>query len=166
MRGVSDHPPFYLKVMEMRRPQDGFTLIELMIVVAIIGILAIIAAGEFLSYQAKSKQTEAKINLGAIAKMAEAYRAEHDTYVANVADLGWKPVMVTRYRYWYSGSFSSNTPSNTDAGVDYSDPGSAASPSTFTAFAVGNIDNDPGRDVWSFNTERLLRNNINDVSSH
>ena len=48
------------------RSKKGFTLIELMIVVAIIGILAAIAIPNFLKFQAKSKQSEAKTNLGAI----------------------------------------------------------------------------------------------------
>ncbi|MBI3622114.1 MAG: prepilin-type N-terminal cleavage/methylation domain-containing protein, partial [Nitrospirae bacterium] len=61
--------------------KKGFTLIELMIVVAIIGILAAIAIPNFLRFQAKSKQAEAKTNLGAIGTTAESYRAERDFYV-------------------------------------------------------------------------------------
>ena len=49
-----------------KKGKKGFTLIELMIVVAIIGILAAIAIPNFLQFQAKSKQSEAKSNLGAI----------------------------------------------------------------------------------------------------
>ncbi len=51
-----------------------------MIVVAIIGILAAIAIPNFLRYQAKSKQSEAKANLGAIFTSEVSYNSERDTY--------------------------------------------------------------------------------------
>jgi len=61
--------------------QKGFTLIELMIVVAIIGILAAIAIPNFLQYQLKSRQSEAKTNLQAIKTSEVAFQAEQGCYV-------------------------------------------------------------------------------------
>ena len=82
-----------------RNKQKGFTLIELMIVVAIIGILAAIAIPNYLSYTCKAKQTEAKSNLGAIATCQEAYSAEFDTYSNTLTAIGFKTKGDTRYTY-------------------------------------------------------------------
>lgn len=60
--------------------QQGFTLIEIMITVAIIGILAAIAIPNFRSYQLKSKTTEVKNNLSAISKSEVAFKAEWSGY--------------------------------------------------------------------------------------
>ena len=64
----------------------GFTLIELMIVVAIIGILAAIAIPNFLTYQLKSRQAEAKTNLQAIKTSEVAFQAERGCYIGAAAE--------------------------------------------------------------------------------
>ena len=66
----------------IRRSNKGFTLIELMIVVAIIGILAAIAIPNFLRFQLKSKSSEGKVNVAAIRTAQESYLAEFGVYVS------------------------------------------------------------------------------------
>jgi len=68
--------------------QSGFTLIELMIVVAIIGILAAIAIPNFLQYQMKSRQSEAKTNLQAIKTSEVSFQAERGCFIGIAVELG------------------------------------------------------------------------------
>lgn len=66
---------------QMRR-ERGFTLLELMIAVAIIGILASVAIPSFQNYQLMSKTSEAKANLAALARSQKAYYSEFNTYIS------------------------------------------------------------------------------------
>src|SRR3990172_10299174 len=143
--------------------QSGFTLIELMIAVGIVGILVTLATGSFLSYQAKAKQAEAKINLGAIGDLAISYKAEYSTYITDWTGIGWQPRQTTRYRYWYNGLAAAGTPPVPDAGIDYSDPGSLATQATFVAATVGNIDRDASTDQWLYDQNRSFTLQQNDV---
>jgi type IV pilus assembly protein PilA len=63
--------------------QKGFTLIELMIVIAIIGILAAIAIPQFVSYRQKGYNTDAKGELKSFYTACQAYYADNPTSTGN-----------------------------------------------------------------------------------
>ena len=67
----------------------GFTLVEIMIVVAVIGILAAIAIPNFLNFRLKAKTAEAKANLSAIRSLEIAHFAEYERYVTGQ---DWTPL--------------------------------------------------------------------------
>ena len=69
----------------LNKARRGFTLIELMIVVAIIGILAAVAIPAFMDYMKRSKKTEASLQLNKLGKNSKRVYAENSTYVVGTA---------------------------------------------------------------------------------
>lgn len=129
-------------LLKLRKKAKGFTLIELMIVVVIIGILAALAIPNFLRYQARAKQSEAKTNLGAIYTNEIAYFGENDTFGA-LASLDWEPEGRTKYAYATT----------------------LANQGSFVAEASAQIDADTTIDVWTVDQDKILTNTTNDVTS-
>ncbi len=93
------------------RNESGFTLIELMVVVAIIGVLSAIAVPNFKKYQAKSKQSEVKIQLAAVYTIEVGAMADYDSYASCLTDLGYD----TPARGYYILGFAADVPGNVEA---------------------------------------------------
>ena len=76
--------PFYILILAaiIKRSKKGCTLIELLIVIAIIGILAAIAIPTYLSYVNRAKDSEASTNLGAIFTDETAFNATNSVYIS------------------------------------------------------------------------------------
>ncbi len=156
--------------------EKGFTLIELMIVVAIIGILAAIAIPNFLKYQAKSRQAEAKTNLGGVFVAETSYFGEQARY-GSFAEVGFA-LAGSSNRYTYrsgAGGVAGGGNSGT-AGVDTINagvggvqiegtPAALNSANGFSATAAAQLDTDTIMDQWHVNDAKrsLQTPDSNDV---
>ena len=80
----------------MKRVQQGFTLIELMIVVAIVGILAAIALPAYQDYVIRAKMSEALAAIAACKTSVAEYSSSHTAYPATTIDSGCSTT-VTKY---------------------------------------------------------------------
>jgi type IV pilus assembly protein PilA len=152
-----------MTMLQRIRNRKGFTLVELMIVVAIIGILAAIAIPNFLNFRLKAKTSEAKSNLGAVRSTEVAYFAEWNWYVGGQAAtpvanragnalkvawipstrfsiLGFAPEGNVFFSYWLDGAANS-----------YDAVG-------FTGHATGDLDADGGTsDFWVTNYQTEIQ---------
>jgi len=139
------------------RNKKGFTLIELMIVVAIIGILAAIAIPNFMKFIAKTKRSEAKYNLEAIYKAEISWFGEYNFFSNDFNTIRWRPEGTI---YYYTFSVGELVGPAGLEGKKQPAPGGitlpGASVQSFTACAWGNIDNDLSEDAWYMNDRREL----------
>jgi prepilin-type N-terminal cleavage/methylation domain-containing protein len=136
----------------MDRKNKGFTLIELMIVVVIIGILAAMAIPRFMRAATKAKQSEAKGILKQVYTMQRCYFIENDHYCRNgiVADASnltaFAPLaveLISTARYAYTMTVNGTT---------------------FICTATANLDDDATIDTWSIDQTGALTCVTNDAT--
>lgn len=81
----------------MLKNNKGFSLVELMVVVAIIGVLAAIGIPQITKYMARARQSEAKSNLASIYTANKAFFAEYGIYDNRFNIIGYRPEGKLRY---------------------------------------------------------------------
>ena len=142
------------------RKEKGFTLIELMIVVAIIAILAAIAIPNFLSFVSKTRRSEVKSSLSAIYKAELSYFGENDTFSPSFTDIRWIPMGTAYYTYTLGveevGKDNTANPKPPSVVPVANDNG-------FLAYGWGNIGSDSIVDVWHINEMNTLVNDTDDI---
>jgi type IV pilus assembly protein PilA len=111
----------------VRRGGRGFTIIELVIVVAVIGLLASVAIPKYVVYQAKARQAEPKTNLKVWYNAQSSIFGERGSYTEVIGDTGYTPSRGNRYQYIFSsactyevraGLAAASTPADTCVTVD------------------------------------------------
>jgi len=162
--------------------ESGFTLVELMVVVAIVGILSAVAIPNFKKYQAKSKTSEAKLALSGVYSAETSLQADYDYFGSCLQYAGFAPTpqyyaigfnaaaTVNADIVANGGTLCATAPQNTFvwtaskivAGVTVATITSAAAVvdgtgSAFLAHAEGRISSDAGANsVWSIDEDKAL----------
>jgi len=145
----------------------GFSLIELMIVVAIIAFLSTLAVPNFMRFLAKAKRTEAYMNLSSIYAAQKSHWAEHGRYssvLCGEGGIGWKPEGYAgggkQEKFYYTYGFGGSEGKNYVTGkleTSSSHLGlSKADEKSFIVVAAGDIDGDGDPDILTINQDNTI----------
>lgn len=161
----------------MKRNIQGFTMIELMIVVAIIGFLSMISVPSFLKFLSKAKRAEAYMNLGSLYVAQKAHWAEHGTYslmLLGKDSIGWKPEGYSgggvQEKFNYTYGFNQGQEGQSYFTGKLATPQSAlgttkADKESFLIAAAGDIDGDGTADLLTVNQHNDIKIVIDDLAT-
>jgi type IV pilus assembly protein PilA len=121
------------------KSQAGFSLVELMVVVAIIGILASLAIPSVGKYMAKARQSEAKTQLSSLYTAEKAFFAEYTAYHSMFGAVGYSPEGKLRYNVGFSAVTSEATAANGYSTAPTAAPQTAIDTSAYCGTGTGTI---------------------------
>jgi type IV pilus assembly protein PilA len=128
-----------------------------------VGILAAIAIPNFLKFQARAKQSEAKVSLKSLYTAEKAFFAENGRFATTFAMAGWQPEASRRYTYFLGDDVIA--PTQGEAQGLPEEVETYAREQSFQAAAIGNLDSDDTVDVWIIDQENQLQQLSDDTSN-
>ena len=145
----------------MSEHKKAFSLMELMIVIAIIGILAAFSIPSYHRYLAKAKQTEVALNLASLHAAQQLYFLEHSTYSNDLSALGWEPSghknNMTQYSYGFQGQKNNNYFVGAGKIESNSFPTTHANKDSFIACAIGDLQGKGKLDIWTIDESKTIK---------
>jgi len=141
------------------KDNSGFTILELMIVVAIIAFLSILTVPNLMKFLSKAKRTEAYVNLGSLAMAQKMYFAQNGKYtnILGPGGLNWTPEGNINYAYGFPGQQNINYFSGKLQADANALTGSKINQNNFVIYAAGDIDNDGKPDILSIDQNNEIK---------
>jgi len=109
-------------MISLKSKSQGFTIVELLIVIVVIGILAALVITTFTGIQQKARDTKRKTDIGAIEAQLEAFYAQNGG--------GYPALVDLQTAAWVASNLKGLDP------TAFCDPSNAATPCTLAAAAV------------------------------
>ena len=134
-----------------RRREEGFTLVEMMVVIVIIGVIASIAIQQYVSHAARAKRDASQAILAEVSQAIDLFKLRHNRFPAELRDLVRQPAYVDPTD-WPGGGYLKRFPK--DAWKNefvYREPGTGGQP--FDLISLGEDGREGGealdKDLWN-----------------